>query len=94
MGLFDKLKQGLEKTHQLLHTDIRDLFKAQGRLVDDSFQSDLFERTRTKGDTLRERLQLGCDAWASAGNKITNARTKRRLCSADVLVGCFMVEPP
>ena len=44
MGLFDKLKQGLEKTHQLLHTDIRDLFKAQGRLVDDSFQSDLFER--------------------------------------------------
>lgn len=44
MGLFDKFKQGLKKTNQLLHTDIRDLFKSQGRLVDESFQNDLFER--------------------------------------------------
>ena len=44
MGLFDKLKQGLTKTTQLLNTDVRDLFKAQGRLVDDSFHNDLFER--------------------------------------------------
>ena len=43
MGLFDKLKQGLTKTTQLLKTDVRDLFKAQGRLVDDSFQKDVFE---------------------------------------------------
>lgn len=43
MGLFDKLKQGLKKTTQLLKTDVRDLFKAQGRLVDDSFHDDLFE---------------------------------------------------
>ena len=43
MGLFDKLKQGLKKTTQLLSTDIRDLFKSQGRLVDDSFLSELFE---------------------------------------------------
>ncbi len=43
MGLFDKLKQGLTKTTQLLNTDIRDLFKSQGRLVDDSFQNELFE---------------------------------------------------
>ena len=43
MGLFDKLKQGLKKTTQLLKTDVRDLFKAQGRLVDDSFHNDLFE---------------------------------------------------
>ena len=44
MGLFDKLKQGLKKTNRLLHTDIRDLFKAQGRLVDESFLTELFER--------------------------------------------------
>ena len=44
MGLFDKLKQGLKKTTQLLKTDVRDLFKAQGRLVDDSFHKDLFEK--------------------------------------------------
>ena len=43
MGLFDKFRQGLAKTKQLLHTDIRDLFKSQGRLVDDSFHNELFE---------------------------------------------------
>jgi fused signal recognition particle receptor len=43
MGLFDKLKQGLKKTTQLLKTDIRDVFKSQGRLVDDAFADDLFE---------------------------------------------------
>jgi fused signal recognition particle receptor len=44
MGLFDKLKQGLAKTSRLLHTDIRDLFKSQGRLIDESFVGELFER--------------------------------------------------
>jgi len=43
MGLFDKFKQGLRKTTQLLNTDIRDLFKAEGRLVDDGFLDELFE---------------------------------------------------
>jgi len=43
MGLFEKLKQGLKKTSQLLKTDIRDLFKSEGRLVDDAFLEDLFE---------------------------------------------------
>jgi len=44
MGLFDKLKQGLKKTAQLLRTDIRDLFKAEGRLVDDAFLDELFAK--------------------------------------------------
>ena len=43
MGLFDKLKQGLKKTTQVLKTDIRDLFKSQGRLVDEQFLEELFE---------------------------------------------------
>jgi fused signal recognition particle receptor len=43
MGLFEKLKQGLKKTNQLLHTDIRDLFKSAGRLVDEAFLQELFE---------------------------------------------------
>jgi fused signal recognition particle receptor len=34
MGLFDKLKQGLKKTHQLLNTDVRDIFKA-GEILDE-----------------------------------------------------------
>ena len=43
MGFFDKLKQGLKKTKQILNTDVRDLFKAQGRLVDDAFLDELTE---------------------------------------------------
>ena len=43
MGLFDKLKEGLRKTARLPNTDIRDLFKAEGRLVDDAFGEELFE---------------------------------------------------
>ena len=41
MGLFDKIKQGLKKTAQLLNTDVRDLFKSEGRLVDEVFLEDL-----------------------------------------------------
>jgi len=44
MGIFDRLKQGLKKTAQLLNTDIRDLFKTEGQLVDESFLDELFER--------------------------------------------------
>ena len=43
MGLFDNFKQGLRKTTQLLNTDVRDLFKVQGRLVDDSYRKEVFE---------------------------------------------------
>ena len=43
MGLFEKLKQGLKKTAQFLNTDIRDLFKSEGQLVDDKFVDQLFE---------------------------------------------------
>ena len=43
MGLFEKFKQGLKKTAQLLNTDIRDIFKGQGRLVDEAFLEAWFE---------------------------------------------------
>jgi len=44
MGFFDKIKQGLVKTARLLNTDIRDLFKSEGRLVDEVFLDELFEK--------------------------------------------------
>src|SRR6187551_3680735 len=44
MGLFDKLKQGLTKTWKSLNTDVRDLFKSEGRLVDDAFLDELREK--------------------------------------------------
>jgi fused signal recognition particle receptor len=43
MGLFEKFKQGLKKTAQLLNTDIRDIFKGEGRLVDEAFLEAWFE---------------------------------------------------
>ncbi len=42
MGLVDKLERGLTKTTQLLNTDIRDLFKKEGRLIDEEFLDRLF----------------------------------------------------
>ena len=41
MGLLDRLKAGLAKTARVLSTDVRDLFKRQGRLVDDDFLREL-----------------------------------------------------
>jgi fused signal recognition particle receptor len=41
MGFFDKLKQGLAKTGRLLKTDVRDLFKSEGRLIDEAFLEEM-----------------------------------------------------
>jgi len=41
MGIFDKLKQGLNKTWRSLNTDVRDLFKSEGRLVDEAFLDEM-----------------------------------------------------
>jgi fused signal recognition particle receptor len=40
-GFFARIKQGLKKTTQLLQTDVRDLFKSEGRLVDETFLEEL-----------------------------------------------------
>jgi fused signal recognition particle receptor len=65
MGLFDKLKQGLKKTTQVLKTDIRDLFKSKGRLVDDAFIEELFE-TLIKTDMGVQAAQETVDDVRSA----------------------------
>ena len=58
-GLFSRMKSALTKSRQALNTDIRDLFKADGRLVDDQFLTDLFGRLiRTDmGVTSAERIR-------------------------------------
>jgi fused signal recognition particle receptor len=43
MGLFDRLKQGLTKTKQILRTDVRDLFKS-GQILDDTLLQDFEAR--------------------------------------------------
>ncbi|MFL2870325.1 MAG: signal recognition particle-docking protein FtsY [Pirellulaceae bacterium] len=42
-GVWSRFRRGLKKTRDLLRTDIRDLFKAEGRLVDETFLGELFE---------------------------------------------------
>jgi len=62
MGLFDKLKQGLKKTARLLKTDIRDLFKTEGRLVDEAFVEELFEKLI--------KMDVGVQAGRETGDEV------------------------
>ncbi len=39
---FGKLRSALKKTSDLLNTDIRDLWKSEGQLVDEDFLKELF----------------------------------------------------
>ena len=41
-SLFGRFRSALKKTSDLLNTDVRDLFKREGRLVDDQFLQELF----------------------------------------------------
>ncbi|MCL2744354.1 MAG: signal recognition particle-docking protein FtsY [Planctomycetaceae bacterium] len=43
MGIFSSIKKGLAKAVSVLNTDIRDIFKNKGRLVDEEFLNELFE---------------------------------------------------
>src|SRR5688572_19717897 len=40
-SLLAKFRDGLRKTQQILNTDVRDLFKREGRLVDEAFLAEL-----------------------------------------------------
>ncbi len=77
MAIFDKFKQGLEKTKQLLNTDIRDLFKAQGRLVDDAFHGDLFERLI--------KTDMGVEAAQEIADEVCEAYRARVVQEQEVL---------
>ena len=41
MGFFSRIKAGLKKTGAILNTDIRDLFKSEGRLIDEGFLEEI-----------------------------------------------------
>ena len=41
-GVFARFRQGLKKTTQVLNTDVRDLFKQEGQLLDDAFVNRLY----------------------------------------------------
>ncbi len=59
MGLLDKLKRGLEKTKQILRTDVRDLFRS-GQILDDKLLQDF------------EARLIRTDMGVAAANRITS----------------------
>ena len=64
-GWFGKLRSALKKTTDVLNTDIRDLFKREGRLVDDEFLGELFailvKTDMGAGPAARIRDRIGSD---------------------------------
>ncbi|MGA2031317.1 MAG: signal recognition particle-docking protein FtsY [Thermoguttaceae bacterium] len=92
MGLFDKFKQGLKKTAQLLNTDIRDLFKAEGRLVDDAFLEELFEAL--------VKTDMGVEAAQETVDEIRNSFRARVVGMQEVLthikgsLKALLAQPP
>lgn len=77
MGLFDKLKAGLRKTTRLLNTDIRDLFKTQGRLIDEAFLGEIYE--------VLIKTDMGVSAATQTIDEIRAAYRGRVVEMADVL---------
>ncbi len=82
MGLFDKFKkavsQGLKKTKDALNTDIRDLFKKEGRLVDEVFLEELFE--------VLIKTDMGVRAAQAICDDIQSEYRGRRVQLEDILV--------
>lgn len=64
-GIFSRFKSGLATTSRVLNTDIRDLWKSQGELVDDEFLKKLFAvlvKSDMGGDMARQiRDRIGKD---------------------------------
>ena len=74
---FERLKAGLSKTAQVLKTDVRDLFKREGRLVDEDFLEEL------RGAVVR--TDMG-PAAAEAIVKDVRERLRARVVDPDVVV--------
>ncbi len=64
-SLFGRLRSALKKTTDFLNTDIRDLFKREGRLVDDQFLGELYailvKTDMGTGPAARIRDRIGSD---------------------------------
>jgi fused signal recognition particle receptor len=77
MGLLDRLKAGLAKTAKVLSTDVRDLFKREGRLVDDDFLRELHAAL--------VKTDMG-PAAAAAIRADVDARLRSRVVEPDVVL--------
>ncbi len=92
MGLFDQLKQGLRKTTQLLHTDIRDLFKAEGRLVDEKTLEELFESLVKTDMGVKSAQQIVDDIGSQFRARVV--RTEELIGAIKQTLKQLMAQPP
>ena len=76
-GIFERLRSGLAKTAQVLRTDVRDLFKREGRLVDEPFLEEL------RGALVR--TDMGPDAAEAIVNDV-RGRLRARVVDPDVVL--------
>jgi len=72
-----KLRSALHKTNQLLQTDIRDLWKSEGRLVDDDFLRELF--------AIMVRTDMGQPTATRIQDRIGREFRGRRVSKVEVL---------
>jgi len=77
MGLLDKFKKGLAKTTQLLKTDVRDVFKSKGRLVDDELLGEL--------RALLIKTDMGVKSADQVVDKVRSERRGRVVHMEDIL---------
>ena len=76
-GWLTKLRSALKKTNQILQTDIRDLWKSEGRLVDEDFLRELF--------TILVRTDLGQPTAARIRDRVATDFRGRKVEMEQVL---------
>ena len=80
MGFFDKFKKGLKKTKDLLKTDVRDLFKSEGRLIDDAFLDEM--------RAILFKTDMGYDSVEEIVEEVTN-KMRGRVVQLEELVATW-----
>jgi fused signal recognition particle receptor len=76
-GFMERLRGALRKTKDILNTDIRDLFKAEGRLVDEAFLDDLF--------AILVRTDMGVQAATEIRERVGSDYRARVVHMSDIL---------
>jgi fused signal recognition particle receptor len=76
-SLMDRLSRALKKTKDFLNTDIRDLFKSEGRLVDEPFLEELF--------SILVRTDMGVQAAKEIRDRVGSDFRARMVHMPDIL---------
>jgi fused signal recognition particle receptor len=80
MGFFDKFRRGLQKTAALLKTDVRDLFKSEGRLIDDAFLDEM--------RAILFKTDMGYDSVDQIVNEVAT-KMRGRVVTLEELIGSW-----